>query len=72
MIDIEVKDFTYSIDSNDFEIETEVLIKASRRGYPDFSIPIKTIYQNEKSKINPFKDTMRFFVYLIRELFKKG
>jgi len=59
------------INSNDFEIETEVLIEASRHGYPVASIPIKTIYQNEKSKINPYKDTIRFFAYLMRELFPK-
>ena len=54
--------------SRDFEIETEVLIKASRRGYSIVSTPIKTIYRNEKSKINPVKDTVRFFVYLAKEL----
>jgi glycosyltransferase involved in cell wall biosynthesis len=53
--------------SRDFEIETEVLIKAGKRGYKIFSVPVQTIYRNEKSKINPFKDTIKFFIYLIRE-----
>jgi len=57
---------------NDFEIETEVLIKASRRGYKIYSVPIRTIYRNEDSKINPFKDTIRFFRYIIREIFSKN
>jgi len=57
------------ITSQDFEIETEVLIKASKKGYQIFSVPIQTIYRNEKSKINPLKDTARFFTYLIRECF---
>lgn len=57
------------ITSRDFEIETEVLIKSSKRGYQIFSVPIATIYRNEKSKINPLKDTVRFFAYLLRESF---
>ena len=53
---------------NDFEIETEVLVKASKKGYKVHSVPIKTIYRDEKSKIRPLKDTVRFFRYLIREM----
>ena len=56
-----------SLSSSDFEIESEVLIKASKKGFKIYSVPIKTIYNNECSKINPFIDTIRFFVYLIRE-----
>ena len=52
----------------DFEIETEVLIKASKKGYSILSAPIRTIYSNEESKINPFRDTIRFFRYLAREI----
>ena len=55
--------------SSDFEIETEVLIKASKKGYKIFSVPVKTIYQDEVSKINPLKDTIRFISYLFREIF---
>jgi len=55
--------------SGDFEIETEILMKASQKGFPVFSVPIKTIYRDEKSKIRPFKDTIRFIVYFLREIF---
>ncbi len=55
----------------DFEIETEILMKASKKGFLITSVPVKTIYCNEKSKINPFKDTVRFFVYFMREIFGK-
>jgi len=51
-----------------FEIETEVLIKASRLGCRIHSVPIQTIYRNEDSKINPLKDTLRFIVYLVKEM----
>ena len=57
------------VSSTAFEIESEVLIKASKKGYRIVSVPIKTIYSNERSKINPFFDTVRFFVYIVREMF---
>lgn len=52
-----------------FEIESEVLIKASKKRYRIASVFIQTIYSNERSKINPFFDTVRFFVYIVREMF---
>lgn len=53
---------------NDFEIESEILIKACKNGYKVSSVPIKTIYMNEESNIRPLKDTFRFFSYLLKEL----
>jgi glycosyltransferase involved in cell wall biosynthesis len=44
-----------------FETESEILIKASRMGFKIKSVPIKSIYGEEKSRINPFSDTLRFF-----------
>lgn len=54
--------------SNDFEIETEMLMKSCRAGCRVLSVPIQTIYRDEKSKIRPIKDTFRFVAYLWREL----
>lgn len=54
-----------------YEIETEILIRSSRLGYRIKSIPIDTIYQGQKSEINPLTDTLRFIGFVIRELFKK-
>ncbi len=59
-----------NLSSSDFEIETEVLVQSSRSGFKIVSVPVKTIYRNEKSKINPLADTLRFFAYLIREMRK--
>ena len=59
------------LECNDFEIETEVLIKAYKKGFAMSSVAIATIYRNEKSKINPVRDTVRFFAYLMREVFTK-
>ncbi len=53
---------------NRFEIESEILIQAARLGYKIKSLPIKTIYQKEKSRINPFIDTLRFIGFMIRQV----
>ncbi|MEI7998653.1 MAG: glycosyltransferase family 2 protein [Candidatus Omnitrophota bacterium] len=56
---------------NDFEIETEILIKSSRKGFRIASVPIETIYRDEVSKIKPVRDTFRFIRYISTEIFKK-
>ncbi|MCM8832687.1 MAG: glycosyltransferase family 2 protein [Candidatus Omnitrophica bacterium] len=48
-----------------YETESEILIKSGWRGIKIKSIPIKTIYSEEKSKIKPIRDTVRFFKMLI-------
>ena len=58
-----------TLSSSAFEIESEVLIKASKKGYGIASVPVRTIYGDEVSKINPFFDTARFIVYIVREMF---
>ncbi len=60
------------LESSDFEIETEVLIKASRKRFKMASVSIQTIYRNEISKIQPVRDTFRFIAYLWRELLAKN
>ena len=51
-----------------FETESEILIQASRLGHRIESIPIKTIYQKERSQINPIFDTVRFINYIWRQI----
>ncbi len=60
-----LKDIDLTCD--DFEIESEVLIKASKKGFKIYSVPVKTIYEDEYSKIHPVHDTIRFITYLIKE-----
>lgn len=57
-----------NLKSSNFEIESELLIKAGRKGYRIESVPVKTVYADEESKINPFVDTIRFFALLIRAM----
>lgn len=51
-----------------YETESEILIKSSRLGFKIESVPIKTIYSEEKSQINPLIDTLRFIRLIVREL----
>ncbi len=54
--------------TSQYETESEILIKAARLGYKIESVPIKTIYAGEeKSRINPFIDTLRFIRLVIKE-----
>ena len=45
---------------NGYEAESEILIKASRKGYKIGFTDISTIYGNEESKISPVKTTFNF------------
>ncbi len=47
--------------SNAYEYETEMLLIAARRGFRIAPVPITTVYGDEKSKIHPVRDTLRFF-----------
>ena len=51
-----------------YEIESEILIKASRLGFKIASVPIRSIYVGERSHINPFFDTLRFIKFIRKEL----
>ncbi len=54
--------------TSNFEIETEILINASRMGFKISSVPIKTVYRGEKSQINPLLDTLRFLKFILSKL----
>jgi len=53
--------------SNGFEAESELLLKASLKGYEILSIPISTIYHKDIiSNINPIREAFMFFKLLIQ------
>lgn len=59
------------LSTSNFEIESEVIIKAARKGFKIKEIPISTVYlvdSTKKSKINPFVDTLRFFRFVLKNL----
>ena len=51
---------------SNFEIESEVLFKAAKKGFKIESVPVKTVYAGETSSINPIFDTIRFLSFLIK------
>ncbi len=51
---------------SNFEIESEIILKAARMGFKIESVPIKTVYLDETSKIEPIFDTIRFLSFLIK------
>jgi len=55
------------IKASNFEIESEIIIKAWRMGGRIVSIPISTIYRREKSKIKPMVDAIRFLKLIIKD-----
>jgi len=58
------------LSTSKYETESEVLIKAAHLGFKIESIPIKTIYSGQKSRINPLVDTLRFLRFMIREFIR--
>ena len=54
-----------------YEIESEMLIEAKRRGLMMSSVNIDSIYAGEASQINPFLDTVRFIKFIINEYARK-
>jgi glycosyltransferase involved in cell wall biosynthesis len=50
-----------SITVSRFEIESDVLLKFAKAGLVIAFVPIQVIYKEEKSKINPLRDTVRWF-----------
>jgi len=53
--------------SDGFEAETEMLIKAARRGFMIDFVPIATIYRNEPSHMTHWQTTKRFLQVLLKE-----
>ncbi|MCK4912246.1 MAG: glycosyltransferase family 2 protein [Candidatus Omnitrophica bacterium] len=55
------------IETSNFEIESEILIKAARLGFLIESVPIRSIYfKRLHSRINPLIDTLRFVRFILR------
>jgi hypothetical protein len=52
-----------------YDTESEILIRAGRRGAGIASIPIESIYGSGVSHINPVIDTLRFLRLVVRSLF---
>jgi glycosyltransferase involved in cell wall biosynthesis len=62
---------TVRLESSNFEIESEMIIKAARANFKIGSLPIQTVYADEKSRINPFVDTLRFIALMTKILWQR-
>jgi len=52
--------------SRNYEAESEILIKAGRKGFHIVEVPVATIYHGGKSSIHPILDTLRFIRLVLR------
>lgn len=59
-----------SLQSNKYELESEMIIKFCKKGYRISTVDIPTIYKGEKSSIRRVKDTLAFIRLVLRELFR--
>jgi len=57
--------------SSNFEIESELIIRAAKKGFRISSVPIRAVYEDEESRINPVVDTIRFIAFVIKTSFDK-
>ncbi len=55
-----------NLSTEKFEIESEMLLEASKKGFVIKSVPIATIYEGQYSAIHPVKDTIRFFKFVFK------
>ena len=56
------------LESRKYDLESEILIKAKRKGFEIAEVPIRTIYAGGKSFINPLIDTIRFIKLMWKSL----
>lgn len=59
------------LNTTKYEIESEIIMEAKRRGLKISSVNIDSIYEGEASQINPFLDTVRFVKFIINEYTRK-
>jgi glycosyltransferase involved in cell wall biosynthesis len=59
----------FPLTTSRYEIESEMIIRAGRAGGRITSVPVQTIYADERSFINPFVDTGRFLRMVAKSFF---
>ncbi|MCK4510977.1 glycosyltransferase family 2 protein [bacterium] len=64
-----LKDIVKSFVTTRYDTESELLIRAARRGYKTSDVAITSIYTGAVSHINPIVDTLRFVRLIGRSMF---
>jgi glycosyltransferase involved in cell wall biosynthesis len=59
----------FPLTTSRYEVESEMIIRAGRAGGRIASVPVQTIYGDERSFINPFVDTGRFLRMVAKSFF---
>lgn len=59
------------LNTEKYEIESEMIMEAKRRGLKISSVNIDSIYEGEASQINPLLDSIRFLKFIINEYSRK-
>ncbi len=59
---------TLRLTEDGFQIETELIVKASKQGFTFDFVPIPTIYDGQKSYIKHVNDTIRFLKIILGEI----
>lgn len=54
------------VNSDAYDYETEMLFIAAKKGFSIDAVPVSAVYGDEKSKIRPIRDTVRFFALISR------
>ena len=54
-----------------FDMESELLVRAARLGFPILHVPIPVIYREKKSHIRGLRDTLRALSLAVRLLFER-
>ena len=60
-----------TLEASRFEIDSEILVEASRNRCRIVSVPVRVLYQSEKSAIRPIRDTRRFLRYIFHVMKKR-
>lgn len=54
------------VTTDGFDLESEILVRAARRGFRIRETEVSTVYGTETSKIRPVRDTLKFLRLLVR------
>ena len=60
------------LSADKFEIETELLLGASRQHWKTISVPVQTVYLDQPSHIRPVRDGFRFARIVARHFLRRG
>lgn len=62
-----------NVEASRFAAESEILLEIASLKIPIHFVPVQTVYGDERSKIRPIRDTLRFFRMLMRyKITKRG